>query len=106
MQVGIDGAHAEHPLSDGGGPGGQRRRHAGALLPRLEAKTDRSWRIVERSVADWWQLMEQQAMRDADPVDPQRVFTELSQRLPHGASCSIRFGRQLVCPRSAPAGGA
>jgi pyruvate dehydrogenase (quinone) len=53
------------------------------LLPLLEPKTDRSWRQkIESGVRDWWQLMEQRAMQDADPVNPQRLFWELSSRLP------------------------
>ena len=54
-----------------------------ALIPRLERKADRSWREkIESGVADWWQVMETRAMQDADPVNPQRVFWELSPRLP------------------------
>jgi pyruvate dehydrogenase (quinone) len=33
-------------------------------------------------VRDWWTLMEERAMQDADPLNPQRVFFELSPRLP------------------------
>jgi pyruvate dehydrogenase (quinone) len=54
-----------------------------ALAPYLEYKTDRSWREqIEESVADWWRVMEERAMNDADPINPQRVFWELSPRLP------------------------
>jgi pyruvate dehydrogenase (quinone) len=54
-----------------------------ALIPQLERKTDRGWREeVEENVADWWRLMEERAMIEADPINPQRVFWELSQRLP------------------------
>ncbi len=54
-----------------------------ALLRLLRRKTDRSWREkVEREVADWWRVIEARAMNDADPVNPQRVFWELSSRLP------------------------
>jgi pyruvate dehydrogenase (quinone) len=57
-----------------------------ALLPLLEEKTDRSWRgEVERGVTDWWQTLEARAMQDADPLNPQRVFWELSARLPDEA---------------------
>ena len=57
-----------------------------ALLPRLERKSDRSWREeIEGQVADWWQTLETRAMADAKPVNPQRVFWELSPRLPEGA---------------------
>ena len=54
-----------------------------ALLPHLERKHDRSWRDqIETAVADWWQVLDARAMNDADPINPQRVFWELSSRLP------------------------
>jgi pyruvate dehydrogenase (quinone) len=57
-----------------------------ALLPGLEQKADRTWREqIERGVADWWATLEARAMQDADPLNPQRVFWELSPRLPADA---------------------
>jgi len=54
-----------------------------ALLPLLRQKTDRTWREeIEDDVRDWWKLMHDRAMLDADPINPQRVFQELSKRLP------------------------
>jgi pyruvate dehydrogenase (quinone) len=54
-----------------------------ALRPLLQRKQDRSWREeIERRVARWWGVLEERAHRDADPVNPQRVFWELSPRLP------------------------
>jgi pyruvate dehydrogenase (quinone) len=54
-----------------------------ALLPYLQRKEDRSWREqIEKEVAEWWQVLEQRAMTEANPVNPQRVFWELSKRLP------------------------
>lgn len=54
-----------------------------ALLPYLEYKEDRSWRErIEKSVTRWQQVLEERAMVDADPVNPQRIFWELSPRLP------------------------
>jgi pyruvate dehydrogenase (quinone) len=54
-----------------------------ALLPHLERKDDRTWREqIEESVASWWGVLEERAMNDADPINPQRVFWELSPRLP------------------------
>jgi pyruvate dehydrogenase (quinone) len=54
-----------------------------ALIPQLERKQNRSWREeIEESVTDWWRLMEDRAMIEADPINPQRVFWELSPRLP------------------------
>jgi pyruvate dehydrogenase (quinone) len=57
-----------------------------ALRPLLERKTDRAWREeIEEHVAAWWRLMEERAHDGADPINPQRVFFELSSRLPDGA---------------------
>ena len=57
-----------------------------ALLPRLEHKADRAWREqIEQNVADWWRTLERRAMTGARPINPQRVFWELSPRLPEGA---------------------
>jgi pyruvate dehydrogenase (quinone) len=57
-----------------------------ALLPQLERKADRSWREeIEQGVERWWQIVEEQAMLDADPLNPQRVVWELSAELPDGA---------------------
>ncbi len=56
-----------------------------ALLPLLKRKTDRSWREkIERGVAEWWKVLEARAMAEARPLNPQRVFWELSPRLPDG----------------------
>src|SRR6266550_3642539 len=64
-----------------------------ALLPRLERKQDRSWREqIEEGVDEWWKLMEERAMLDADPLNPQRVFHELSERLPDGAILTADSG--------------
>jgi pyruvate dehydrogenase (quinone) len=57
-----------------------------ALIALLERKTDRSWREeVEENVARWWKVLDEQARRPADPVNPQLVFHELSARLPDRA---------------------
>ena len=54
-----------------------------ALSPLLERKDDRSWRQqIEDDVEDWWKVLEARAMNEADPINPQRVFHELSPRLP------------------------
>jgi pyruvate dehydrogenase (quinone) len=64
-----------------------------ALLPLLRRKTDRSWReTIEKNVADWWQVLEARAMHDADPINPQRVFWELSSRLPDECILSADSG--------------
>ncbi len=57
-----------------------------ALIPLLRRKEERGWREdLEGWVADWWKMMEKRAMADATPINPQRVFWELSPRLPDRA---------------------
>jgi pyruvate dehydrogenase (quinone) len=54
-----------------------------ALNPLLKYKEDRSWREeLEKEIEDWWAVLESKAMNSANPVNPQRVFFELSSRLP------------------------
>jgi len=57
-----------------------------ALLPLLERKVDRTWReSIEKDVATWWKVLEARALTDAVPINPQRVFWELSPLLPDDA---------------------
>ncbi|HWE13171.1 MAG TPA: thiamine pyrophosphate-requiring protein [Solirubrobacteraceae bacterium] len=54
-----------------------------ALLPLLVRKEDRSWRQeLEQEVERWWKLMGERSHLDAQPINPQLVFAELSPRLP------------------------
>jgi pyruvate dehydrogenase (quinone) len=54
-----------------------------ALLPLLARKSDRSWRDgIEKNVKRWWEVLQARAMNEADPINPQRVYWELSPRLP------------------------
>jgi pyruvate dehydrogenase (quinone) len=63
------------------------------LIPLLERKTDRSWRAgIESDVARWWETMAMQAGLDADPVNPMRLFSELSDRLPANAIVTADSG--------------
>jgi pyruvate dehydrogenase (quinone) len=74
-----------------------------ALLPLLQRKRDRRWRAdIEGWVAGWWKMMDKRAMASADPINPQRVFWELSPRLPDNAiltadsgSCAGWWARDL-----------
>jgi pyruvate dehydrogenase (quinone) len=64
-----------------------------ALVPYIERKADRSWRKrIAESVADWWKILEARAMNDAKPVNPQRVFWELSRQLPDNVILSSDSG--------------
>jgi pyruvate dehydrogenase (quinone) len=72
---------------------GDSRETLRALLPLLVRKTDRSWRDrIEKNVAEWWQLVESRAMTAAHPINPQRVFWELSPRLPDDCILSCDSG--------------
>ncbi len=54
-----------------------------ALIPHLSRKEDRSWREgIEENVSRWWEILENRSMESAEPLNPQRVFHELSSRLP------------------------
>jgi pyruvate dehydrogenase (quinone) len=64
-----------------------------ALLPLLVRKPDRSWREgIEADVAGWWDTMAMQAAVDADPINPMRLFAELSPRLPDDAIITADSG--------------
>jgi pyruvate dehydrogenase (quinone) len=58
-----------------------------ALLPLLDVKPmGGDWRkTIEDNVAEWWKTLEARALEPADPINPQRVFWELSKRLPDNA---------------------
>jgi pyruvate dehydrogenase (quinone) len=64
-----------------------------ALMPLLNRKEDRSWREkIEGEVGEWWNLIEHRAKLEANPINPQLVFYELSKRLPDGAILSSDSG--------------
>jgi len=61
-----------------------------ALLPMLQRKDDREWQQgIESSVRKWWEVLEARAMNEAKPINPQRVFWELSP-LRHGRLVRLR----------------
>jgi pyruvate dehydrogenase (quinone) len=64
-----------------------------ALIPLLQRKSDRSWREgIEKNIAKWWDTLEERAMHAADPLNPQRVFWELSKQLPERAILTADSG--------------
>jgi pyruvate dehydrogenase (quinone) len=78
-----------------------------ALLPLLEARGDEGWREQLASWTEaWWKVMEERAMAKADPINPQRLFWELSPRLPDNViltadsgSCASWWARDLKIRR-------
>jgi pyruvate dehydrogenase (quinone) len=72
---------------------GDARATLQALIPLLRRKEDRSWREdIEAKVTRWWETMEKEAMVEADPVNPMRLFHELSTRLPANAIVAADSG--------------
>jgi pyruvate dehydrogenase (quinone) len=64
-----------------------------ALIPKLRRKDDRSWRDgIESNVARWWETMHKEAMVNAHPVNPLRLFDELSPQLPDDAIITADSG--------------
>jgi len=62
---------------------GDSRKTLQALLPLLEKKQERSWREkIEKEIERWWKVLEARAMKSAHPINPQRLFWELSPLLP------------------------
>ena len=85
VQIDIDGANVslrypmEYSLI------GDSKETLAALLPLLTQNANTKWRQgIEKNVAEWWNLLKDRAMEPADPVNPQRIFHELSPRLPDG----------------------
>ncbi|MGW0176357.1 thiamine pyrophosphate-requiring protein [Rhodococcus sp. NPDC003322] len=72
---------------------GDARETLRALLPLLRRQEDRSWREhIESTVDRWWQTMHAQAMLEAEPVNPMRLFDEFSQRMPDNAIVTADSG--------------
>ncbi|MEU0484819.1 thiamine pyrophosphate-requiring protein [Streptosporangium sp. NPDC006013] len=64
-----------------------------ALIPLLEPKEDRSWRkSIEAGVERWWETVRMEAMVEAKPINPMRLFHELSVRLPDNAIVTADSG--------------
>jgi pyruvate dehydrogenase (quinone) len=54
-----------------------------ALLPMLVQKPHGAWQEqIRKQNHDWQQLMDERALLEANPINPQRVFSELSPLLP------------------------
>ncbi|MDG0024877.1 thiamine pyrophosphate-requiring protein [Trinickia sp. Y13] len=78
------------------------------LLPLLDQKTDDAWRKrIEGWTSEWWETLDKRAMESAKHgVNPQRIFTELSPKLPSdviltsdSGSCANWYARDLKMRR-------
>jgi pyruvate dehydrogenase (quinone) len=64
-----------------------------ALIPKLERKEDRSWREeIEHEVSRWWEILDERANMDANPLNPEYLFHELSPRLPDNSIITADSG--------------
>jgi pyruvate dehydrogenase (quinone) len=64
-----------------------------ALIPQLRRQEDRSWREgIEKNVSRWWETMHKEAMVSAQPINPLRLFDELSPQLPDNAIVTADSG--------------
>jgi pyruvate dehydrogenase (quinone) len=72
---------------------GHSRETLQLLIPLLRRKEDRGWRDeIEENIRDWWKVLEARAMLEADPINPQRVFWELSPLVPDRAILTCDSG--------------
>ena len=63
------------------------------LIPLLKRKEERSWREkIEKEIEEWWKILEERAMKEANPINPQRVYWELSKKLPENCILSSDSG--------------
>jgi pyruvate dehydrogenase (quinone) len=85
---------------------GDARPTLDALLPMVEPSTDPAWVADVRAAVDRWHAISaRRAAIEAEPVNPERVLSELSGQLPSNAQISVDVGsvvywyaRQLVVP--------
>ncbi len=64
-----------------------------ALLPMLKQQNDTAWTDeIESNLKSWWETLKDRAMDSAEPLNPQRVFYELSPRLPENAIITADSG--------------
>jgi pyruvate dehydrogenase (quinone) len=72
---------------------GHSRETLQLLIPLLKKKQDRSWQEkIEDWGRKWWEVLETRAHTEANPINPQRVFWELSPRIPDGAILTCDSG--------------
>lgn len=107
VQIDIDGRmlNLRYPMEIG--LLGDSKETLRALIPLLQRKQDLSWRAeIETGIDRWWRVLQGRAMNSANPINPQRVFWELSPRLPDNCiltsdsgSCANWFARDLKIRR-------
>lgn len=68
-----------------------------ALVSLLEQKEDRSWsQTIAANIQSWQEESARRSQQPADPVNPQRLFHELSPRLPDNCVIAADSGTSTV----------
>lgn len=68
-----------------------------ALLPLLHPKSADEWRAtIEANISESWQEARDGALIEASPINPQRVASELSERLPENCVVTADSGTTTV----------
>jgi pyruvate dehydrogenase (quinone) len=64
-----------------------------ALQPLLKRKSNGKWRdTIERASRDWWLETEKRAHLEADPINPERVYWEMSEHLSDDSLIAVDTG--------------
>jgi len=64
-----------------------------ALQPLLKRKSNGKWRdTIERASRDWWLETEKRAHLEADPINPERVYWEMSKHLSDDSLIAVDTG--------------
>jgi pyruvate dehydrogenase (quinone) len=72
---------------------GDSKKTLQSLIPLLKRKENREWQDhIIKEVDRWWKILEARAMNSANPINPQRVFWELSKMLPDNCIISADSG--------------
>ncbi|MFZ2060240.1 MAG: thiamine pyrophosphate-requiring protein [Candidatus Binatus sp.] len=95
VQIDIDGRllSLRYPMSIN--LKGDARQTLSALIPMITRKSDRTWqKAIIDDVKDWWKVVEARAHTDGNKglLNPERVFWELSPKLPEGCIISADSG--------------
>lgn len=76
---------------------GDSKETLSALIPLLEYKTDRTFRgEIEFATEEWWKVVDERAKTPATPINPQIVFSELSEILPERSILSADSGTATI----------
>lgn len=64
-----------------------------ALLERVRPRQEYAWREdIDKQMGTWWETLAARADTTADPLNPQKVFWELSPRLPEDTLLAVDVG--------------